>query len=429
MSTTAPRRLGADFWKFWAGQTASNLGSSVTQFALPLLVYQRTGSALNLGLTMVFAILPNLLFGLLIGAWVDRVDRRRLMIAVDILQALFVTSVPVLAILGALPLWWIYAVVFCAGLLNVCFQAAEFAAIPSLVPRDDLVTANGRIQASYSAAMIAGPLLAGALAAFTPAHNLLWIDVASFALSATALAWIRRSFNGEGEPRSSTILADVGEGLRYVWGHPVLRNISIMMCMVNFVGATVYAQTVLFVTERYGASPAQVGLFFSAGSAGVVLLSLAAGGLHRRLGFSKVALGSLMLTGALTTAMALTPYYWVGLALWAAHMGLAILFNINTGSLRQAIVPGEMLGRVISVAMVLGQAAVPLGALAGGWAIERTGDVALVYAAIGVITVLIPLAFFLTPLGRAERYIPAAAAAGQQLSVKAPPDDHAVAGT
>lgn len=428
MTTTATRRLGADFWKFWAGQTASNLGSSVTQFALPLLVYQLTGSALNLGLTMVFAMLPNLLFGLFIGAWVDRVDRKRLMITVDVLQAIFVTSVPLLAAAGALQLWWIYVVIFCTGLLNVFFQSAEFAAIPSLVPNDNLVTANGRIQASYSAAMILGPLLAGILAAFTPAHNLLWIDVASFAVSATLLSRIRCSFNSAGGPRSASILADVGEGLRYVWAHPVLRNISIMMCLVNFAGATIFAQLVLFVTERYAASPAQVGLFFSAGSAGVVLTSLAAGSLHRRFGFSKVALGSLMLTGLLTTAMALTPFYWLGLGLWALNMGLGILFNINTGSLRQAIVPGHMLGRVISVAMVLGLSATPLGALVGGWAIERSGNVALVYAVIGVATFLIPLVFFLTPLGRAEQYIPAAAAGEAQLSVKPGQDDHAVAG-
>lgn len=417
-------RRNADFWRFWFGQTASNLGTSVTQFALPLLVYQLTGSALNLGLTLVFGMLPNLLFGLFIGAWVDRVDRKRLMLRVDVLQALCVTSVPLLAAIGALQLWWIYLVVFCTGLLTILFQAAEFAAIPSLVSNDDLVTANGRIQASYSAATIAGPLLAGMLAAFIPAYHLLWIDVVSFLISATLLGQIRRSFNGEGQPRSTSILADVREGLHYVWAHPVLRNISIMMCLVNFVGATIYAQLVLFVTERYNASEAQVGLFFSAGSVGVVLTSLAAGRLHRRFGFSKVALGALMLSGLLITIMALTPIYWLGLLLWAFNMGLGILFNINTGSLRQAIVPSHLLGRIISVAMVLAFSATPLGALAGGWLIERTGDVALVYTAIGVLSLLIPLVFVFTPLGRAEQYI--RPETNNQLSVNQSSEDHAV---
>ena len=423
MTTVAPQPLSADFWKFWAGQTISNLGTSITLFALPLLVYQLTGSALNLGLTFGIGMLPYLFFGLIIGAWVDRVDRKRLMIAVDTLQALFVASIPALALVGALQLWWLYVVVFCTGVLNVCFQAAEFAAIPSLVPHADLVTANGRIQASYSAATVVGPLLGGLLIGFIPAYDLLFLDAASFAISAVCLGLIRRRFNSEGPPRTSSIMADIGEGLRYVWGHPVLRNISLMMALVNLVSTTVFAQLVLFVTERYGASEAQVGLFFSAGSVGVVLLSLAAGPLRRRFGFSTVALGALTLSGILTVAMALTPWYWLGLPIWALSMGLGILFNINTGSLRQAIVPGHLLGRVISVAMVIAWSANPIGALLGGLAIERSGNVALVYAVIGVVTTLIPLAFALTPLGRAEQYIPAAAPGAVNPDI----EEHAVA--
>lgn len=428
MTTAVPQRLSADFWKFWAGQTISNLGTSVTTFALPLLVYKLTGSALNLGLTLALGMLPNLFFGLFIGAWVDRVDRKRLMIAVDLLQMLFIGSIPLVALFGPIPIWWVYVVVFAMGLLTVFFQAAEFAAIPSLVPNNDLVTANGRIQASYSAAMVVGPLLGGLLVALIPVEDLLLINVVTFAISAALLSAIRRRFNAAAPPRSGSILADIGEGLRYVWQHPVLRNISLMMCLVNLVGTTVHAQLVLFVSERYGASESQVGLFYSAGSAGVVVMSLAAGMLRNRFGFSKVALGALMLSGLLTIALALTPWYWLGVGLWALFMGLGIMFNINTGSLRQAIVPSHILGRVMSVAMVIAWSANPVGALAGGWLIERTGSVALIYGAIGVITFLIPLAFSFTALGRAEQYIPAAAPADEQLTVKPVQEDHAVAG-
>lgn len=406
----APARLSADFWKFFAGQTISNLGSSITVFAMPLLVYRLTGSAVNLALTTTFAFLPYLLFGLVLGAWVDRVDRKRLMVAVDVLLALAVASVPLLYGLGLLSLWWIYAVVFVSSTLHSAFQAAEFAAIPSLVPRDDLVTANGRIQASYSAAMIVGPLLGGAVLAFIPLASLLYLDALSFAISAVLLSRVRASFNGAARGRSSSIRADIMEGLRYVWGHPVLRNISIMMALVNLVNTTVMAQLVLFAARRFEASESQVGLFYSAGAAGVVLLSLAAGALRRRLGFSKVALGALTLSGVCVVALAFTRQLWLALPLWAIYSGLSILFNINTGSLRQAIVPGHLLGRVISVAMVLAWSANPLGTILGGLAIDWSGNVALVYAAIGVLTVIIPLVFALGPLGRAEQYIPAAAA-------------------
>lgn len=224
-----------------------------------------------------------------------------------------------------------------------------------------------------------------------------------------ALASIRRSFNdATAAPVVTGIRRDIGEGLRYVLGHPVLRAISIMMPLVNFVMTSQSAQLVLFVKERLAASDAQVSIFYSAGSIGVVVLSLLAGQLRRRWSFSRVALGTLMLSGLLGIALAWTRSYPVAVGLWALISGVGILFNINTGSLRQAIVPNALLGRVISVAMVLANAISPLGALVGGLAIERTGNVALVYAAIGALTFLIALAFTFTALGHAERYLPGA---------------------
>src|SRR5215210_5887433 len=111
MSVVSPatQRPGIDFWKFWAGQTISNLGSSFTDFALPLLIFKLTGSALNLAIASATTFLPYLLFGLVIGAWVDRVDRKRLMIVTDLLRALLLASIPLLAALDLLSVWWIYA--------------------------------------------------------------------------------------------------------------------------------------------------------------------------------------------------------------------------------------------------------------------------------------------------------------------------------
>jgi MFS family permease len=411
--TSPTRRLGVDFWKFWAGQTISNLGSSITLFVLPLLVFKLTGSALNLGISAAITFLPHLLFGLIIGAWVDRVYRKRLMIATDIARALVLASIPLADTLGWLSVWWIYAAGFITSTLTICFDSAEFAAIPSLTNQDDLVTANGRIQASYSAASVAGPLLAGLLVAFIPFADLLLLDAASFLVSALSLGLIRTSFNAGAPRAASSIRQDIVEGLRYVLGHPVLRNISLMMALVNFVGSTTYTQLVLFAKTRLAATDTQVGLIFSAGSVGVVVLGLAAGALRRRWSFSAVALGALMLDGLLTIVLSLTTSYWAAMVLWTVIAGLGILFNINTGSLRQAIVPNHMLGRVISIAGVLAWSAIPLGSLLGGLLIERTGDVALIYGAIGVLVVLIPLGFSFTALGRAERYIPGAAAGEQ----------------
>jgi MFS family permease len=399
-------RLNSDFWKYWTGQTISNLGSSITLFALPLLVYKITGSALNLGITTAAEFLPYLLFGLILGAWTDRVDRKRMMIAADIGRTLIIASIPILAALGVLTVWWIYLVGFVQATLTICFEAGQFAAIPGLVNRDDLVTANGRIQASYSAAQVIGPLLAGLLVTVMPLAMLMLIDALSFLVSSFSLALVRVSFNTGEKRASSSIRRDVVEGLRYVLGHPVLRNISLMMAMVNFVSVTTGAQIVLFARHQLQASDAQISLLYSASSVGVVILSLSAGLLRKRWSFSTVALGALMMEGLLMIVFSQMHWYWLALPIWALMGGLGILFNINTGSLRQAIVPNHMLGRVISIASVLAWSAIPLGSIAGGYAITWTKNVALVYGVIGVLTFLIPFSFSFTPLGHAKRYIP-----------------------
>jgi MFS family permease len=398
-----------DFWKFFTGQTLSNLGSSFTGFALPLLVYTLTGSPVNLAVTTAAYFLPYLLFGLVIGAWVDRVDRKRMMIFVDLARGAVLASIPVLSYAGALSIGWIYAATFMTACLTIAFDAGEFAAVPSLVGKDDLVTANGRIMASYQAAQIAGPLLAGVMLATVSIETLFLVDASSFMVSATSLALIRRSFNPEHPPERKHILRDVSEGLRYVLGHPVLRDISLMMAMINFVGSTLWAQLVLFGKVELDATNSQIGFLFAAGSAGIVCLGLAAGPIRKRLSFSLAALGALMVDGVLTVVFAVNDTYVVALVLWAAMSGLGLFFNINTTSLRQQIVPSHMLGRVVSIAGVLAWSAIPAGTLVGGAVIEATGNVALVYACIGVLIFCIAGGFWFTALGHAERYLPSGA--------------------
>ena len=406
----APRkeRLGPDFWKFWAGQTISNLGSSFTFFALPLLVYELTGSAINLALTTASEFVPYLLFGLVIGAWVDRLDRKKVMILVDVLRALFITTIPLLSLAGALTVEWIYAVGFINSTLNIFFDASQFAAIPNLVGKEELVTANGRIHASFQGAQIAGPVVAGALAAILAIEDVLYFDALTFVLSGLSLWFIRASFNPTEDPgqERTTIRKEVAEGLAYVLKHPLLRNISVMMAIYNLVGATTFTQLVLFADVRLGASEAQTGLLFASGSAGIMLLGLLAGKIRQRFSFSKVALTALAMDGFLTLVFSQLRVFWVALIVWGLAVGSGILFNIQTISLRQAIVPNNMMGRIMSIAGVLAWSAIPVGAYLGGLIIETTHEVALVYAGIGAITTIIPIIFAFGPLGRAEQYLP-----------------------
>jgi MFS family permease len=405
----ARSRFGAEFWKFLLGQTVSNVGSSFTIFVLPLLVFKLTGSAFNLALVASAEYIPYLLFGLIIGAWVDRVDRRRLMILTDMAQALVISSIPLLTALGLLSVWWIYAVGFVSSTLWIFFNTAEFAAVPSLVPEEDLPAANGYLQASYATATVVGPLLAGLLVAVAPIHLVLVVDALSFLVSALAVGLIKVSFNDADSAerqRSERLQRDVVEGLRYVLGHPILRNTCLMMALVSCVGFTVYAQLVFYAKERLGASDAQVGLLYAAGSVGMIAFALVASPLRRRLSFSKVMLGTLMLQGVLTVLLASTRWYWVGVLLWAVMWGLVVLLDINSNSLWQMIVPNRLLGRVQSVVNVLSWSTIPLGTFIGGVAIQLTQDVALVYRAIGIVIFLAALAFSFTALGHAERYLP-----------------------
>ena len=416
MPPSAPRRgnLGRDFWWYFGGQLTSQVGSSFTLFALPLLVFKLTHSATSLALTTAANFVPYLLFGLVLGALVDRVDRKRMMLLTDVGRAAVIIVLPVLALSGTLRVGDIYAVAFVQSTLGILFNCGEFAAIPSLVGRDDLVAANGRIMATNSAGQILGPILAGVLVTLLSPADLLFFDAASFLVSAASLAAIRRSFNAAAGPGPANagvtgLLRDVRAGLQYVWSQPALRSISLMMALINFVASTENSQLILFAKRALGASDSQVALLFAAGAAGVVIVSVAAAAIRRRLSFAVTALGSLVIAGLTVTAMALIGSYPAALVLWAASSGFGLLLNINTASLRQAIVPDEMYGRVVSIATVLAWSAIPLGALSGAAAIQLTGSVTDVYAAIGALTALIALSFAFSPVAHGDQYLAAAA--------------------
>lgn len=401
-------RFGSDFWKFWTGETISTLGSSFTSFAFPLLIFTLTGSSLNLALTVVATVLPYLLFGLVIGAWADRVNRKRLMVVTDLARALVIASIPLASVVGLLSVWWIYAVAFLNSALTICFDAANFAAVPSLVRQEDLVTANGQVQAGYSTAKVGGPLLGGLLIIVVPLPMVLLIDAFSFLVSAGSLMLITTSFNITPEERQAptSLRQDIAEGLRYVLKHPILSWITLLLLLVNFILPTASAQLVLFAKQWFAASDTQVGLLYAGGSLGTVFFSLMAGRFRKRWPLGTIALGTLMMEGVFTTLTAVTHWYWMLLLLWALRGGADVLFTITSYSLAQLAVPNQLLGRVITVIRVLTWSTASLGALLGGLAIERTHNVALVYAVIGLLIFGITLTFFVTPLGHTERPLP-----------------------
>lgn len=407
------RQPDKQFILFWIGQLISALGSSFSNFALPLLVYRLTGSALDLALSSAISFVPYVLFGLIIGAWVDRANRWRLMLGVDLLRALLIASIPLMAALGLFSLWYLYAVQFVVATLSIGYDTARVGALVGLVERNGLVAANGRMIAGYSAASVLGPLLAGLMVAFVPLQTLLLVDTGSFLLSALTLGILWRSFDTnnsllelspQAQPPVSPFLRlhrDIASGVRYVWEQPVLRSIALLMLMLNIVGPTARVQLIVFAKEQLGASDPQVGFLSAGASIGVIAASLAAARIPGQ-ALGRYALGMLCIQGLLLLVFSQMDHYWSALVIWSAMAGCGVIVDITIMSLRQTIAPGAMLGRVTTVTRTIGFAAIPLNTIVGGLLIDRFDDIRSVYAVIAILTSLIGCLFLLSPLRRAE---------------------------
>jgi MFS family permease len=396
-------RFSRDYWTYWFGQTVSTAGDAVTAFAMPLLVYNLTGSALKLSFAMVAFYLPYLLFGLPIGAWVDRVDRKRLMIVTDVLRVALMASIPIAAALHLLTPWGVYAVTFLAATLGIAFNAAAFAAVPFLVPDEaELARANGRLQAASSAAALAAPALGGLGLTIMKPATLVLADAVSYAVSAASLMLVRGSFHvDETEPRTTSLLDEVRDGLRYVFNDKVLRSLAIMAVLVNLFFATTLAQIVLLAKDALGASNAGVGAFFSAGEAGIIIASVLAPRLLRAIPDGRVIVGATIANGLFTLLLSQSHSLPIGVVAYGGLLGMASLYRVSTATLRQRITPPHLMGRAITTAMVLAWSVVPLGAVAGGAAIEKLGSVRFVYAITGSALVAIGIVFAFGRLGRA----------------------------
>jgi MFS family permease len=402
-----------DFRLFLTGQYVTALGSSFTVFALPLLIYRETGSPVVMGVGFAVGFLPYLLFGLLIGALTDRYERTRLMAVADLCSAAVLLAAPLVSLTGSTGVGVYLVTTFLLTTLHIVSSTGTVTVVSGLVRKDDLVRANGRLQAGVSAMDVIGPTLAGAAVALVPTVSLLLVDSASFAVSAVTLLMIRtRAAVGKDVTGATSATADrrvrqlrreIGEGLRFVLGHRVLRAVAFLMVIVNFVCAGVPSQLVVLAKSHFGVGDGRLALLYAAGSAGIVVMSLAAGRISRRLPFPVLTLGALAAVGVCTVLLGVVPYYVVALPAWAGVAAFSALFNINAVSLRQRVAPERMLGRVTTTSMVLAWCAVPLGGLAGGLVAAGPAGVAHLYVGMGIVLVLLALGFVLSPLGRTKR--------------------------
>jgi MFS family permease len=403
-----------DFRRFWAAQSVSELGSGVTALALPLTaVLWLNASAIEMGVLRAAATLPVLMLALLAGVWVDRLPRRPILVTADAGRGLLLMVVPLAAATGALRIEVLWATAFAVGVLTVLFDIAVTSYVPTLVERPALVQANATLQASASAARIAGPGIAGWLVQLVGAPFAILLDAASFLGSAALLARLRAPEEGRAGPRAG-VWAEIAEGVGAVWNDRILRAMVLTTTIGSLAGALQGAIYVLYATRELDVSPAALGAVLASGSAASLAGAALAGPAAARLGAggaltvgsATIAASSLLLLAA--PAGATGPYV---LAAAQALFGVGMTtFSVTQISLRQAITPPRLLGRVNATRRMLVFGIQPVGALLGGALGEWVGLYAALVAAAALQLVCL-LATVVSPL-RSAREAPPAAATG-----------------
>jgi MFS family permease len=366
--------LHADFVKLWSGHTISRFGSEVSQLAIPLtaaLVLNAT--AFQMGLLGTFEFAPFLVLSLFAGVWVDRMRRRPILIAADLGRFIFLGLIPLAAVLGVMRIELLYLVGVLAGTLTVFFDVADQSYLPVLVSRENLVEGNSKLEMSRSVAQIAGPGVAGTLVQLVTAPIAVAVDALSFLVSAIFLLFIHKAepIPNRAHRSGPGIWVELREGLAVVVGNPLLRAIAACTGTANLFGNAMMAVYVLHVNRELDIGPALIGIIFTVGGPGALLGAFLAEPAARRFGLGATIIGSSFMAGlaALLIPLAHGPIWAAAgllmLSFFLSGIGNPI-YNINQVSLRQAITPDRLTGRMNASMRFLVWGTIPIGALIGG---------------------------------------------------------------
>jgi MFS family permease len=361
--------LEHDFRRFWVGETVSLFGDQITLIALPLVaVLALHASAAQMGYLGAALLLPNLLFSLHAGAWVDRRGRRReAMIFTAFGRALVLATIPVAYWFGALTLAHLYVASFLIGALSVLFYVSYSTLFVSLVPRERYLEASSLLNGSRAFSYVGGPSLGGVLVQVFSAPGALVADAVSFLFSALTL----RSISPVEPPTEEAGRGHVKAGMRYIWGSAIVRAKLLSTATINFFNFVFWALFILFATRTLDVSPGVLGLVLGAGAFGGVLGSLVTGRLSRRFGVGPVFVaGSVLFPLPLVLVPLAHGPRWVVLGcLFAAEFGSGfgvMLLDISANAITTALVPDRLRARVSGAYMVVNYGVRPIGALVGG---------------------------------------------------------------
>lgn len=385
--------LGPEYRKLWAASTISNLGDGITLVAGPLLAATLTRDPVLVSGIVFAQQLPWLVFSLLSGALVDRLDRRLTMGVVDLFRCglLGVLGVAVLVGWATLPL--LYAIFFLFGVAETLFANASLAIMPSVVPEEKLDKANGRLFAAELVTnQFAGGPIGGALFAVAAALPFL-LDAGTFAASAVLVLALRGRFKvPETAGRRSSLVAEIAEGVAWLGRSRLLLALAVMLGAGNLVFSATFSVLVLFAQDVLGLGSVGYGLLLTAGGIGGLLGSLLAGRLGALLGTGRALLLFMLLQGPAFAIVALSESPFVVGAMMAVDGFAAFAWNVLTYSLRQTLIPDRLLGRVTSVYRLVGVGAGAFGALIGGLLARSFGLSAPFWFA-AVVMILVVLLF------------------------------------
>ena len=368
---SVPLRRNRDFQLLWAGQAISVLGSRASQIAYPLLVLAMTGSAAAAGVVGFVGTVPYILFQLPAGALMDRVNRRRVMIACDLVRLVALASIPLAAWLGGLTLAQVMAVAFVEGSMFVFFRLGEVSAVRLVVPPEQHPAALSQNEARLRTATLLGNPLGGFL--FDLGRTVPFLaDAATYAVSLLTLLAIRARFEEMRTTPPQPVLRDIVEGVRWLWGQHFILIVNTAASVTN--GLIQVVVLVVIVAERNrGASASLIGIVLGGFGVGGVAGSLAGGWLSKRLSPNVVVLTALWIWAAFTSLVGVVanPVALVALLATLAFMGA--VWNVSTGTIYYRLVPDRLIARVSSVGSLTAFGALPLGSLLAGLLVQGFG--------------------------------------------------------
>jgi MFS family permease len=397
-----------DFRQLFVADTISQIGTQVTQLALPLVaILALDASPFEVGLLAACETAAFILVGLPAGAWVDRMRRHSVLIFGDVARAALLGSVPVAWWTGTLTMPQLYLVGLLVGVFTVFFDVAYQSYLPHLVGRENLVEGNAKLEAVRGVSQIGGPTIAGLLIQWVTAPVAIVVDAVSFLVSAVFVGLIRKREPKPERAPDAHLGREIGEGLRFVLGNRLLRSIAMCTGTFNLFSSIGFPMILVLLADELNVSAGTIGLVMSLSAVGGLLGAFTAMRVAKRLGQGPTIWMAPAFTAPFGLLIGLVQpgwLLWLGAAGFAVSMWGGVVYNIAQVSFRQGLTPERLLGRMNATMRFLVWGTMPLGGLIGGILGQHVGVRETVWiGAAGACVAFLPV--FLSPL-RTMRELP-----------------------